>query len=233
MSKSIKNKKIVFLFPSNAIKSKIVINSIKEHGSFYCDYDLFFCFDAAVGQNVDFAKKHKFKYIIINKEHEINENIDYDFIISCGWGWKIPDSIISRSKIASLNCHSSLLPDYKGGSVYNYYWANCEDYAGASVHYLSNEFDKGNILAQEKISISKEYNPKGILEKVSYLTSVLIRESILKAERGDHGDAQVGGRYFYKTNRYKLILHRVVNKILKSLGFKQRWMTPHKIDNVF
>ena len=228
MLQNVKAKKIVFLFPTNAIKSGVLLDSIFENKNFYNNYNLTFCFDSENGKNLDFVKKNNFDYIVVQKDYKNLENITYDILISCGWGWKIPNFIIDKSTLASLNCHSSLLPDYKGGSVYRYYWANCEKYTGATVHFLTEKFDAGNILTQEKILISKKDTSTEILIKVSHLTSVLIRESILKVESGEKGYTQTTGRYFFRTSRYKLRLHRLINCLYDFLGISKKWMTPYK-----
>lgn len=228
MSKSLKIEKIVFLFPSNAIKSKIVLESILEHRFFYKKYDLLFCFNSESGQNFDLAQKRDLTTLIVSKELKELENIQYDLLVSCGWGWKISERTINKAKVAALNCHSSYLPDYKGGSVYNYYWANHEKFAGASIHFLTRNFDEGNILTQEKIMISNRDKPMDILKNVSSLTAILIREAILRVENGEVGIEQKGGRYFFKTNRYNLYFHRIVNKLLRFFGSNKTFYTKYR-----
>lgn len=229
MAKSIKNKKIVFLFPSKAIKSRIVLNSIIDNQEFYDRFEMLLCLDSSTGQNYSLALEHNFNILVVDRNLAELEYVDYDFLISCGWGWKINDKAIFKSTIASLNCHSSFLPDYKGASVSNHYWANCEEYSGATIHFLSKEFDTGNILIQEKVSISIKDKPLDILKKVSELTSILLMEAILRAENGDMGIVQGGnGRYFYKADRLTLYFHRVINVILKTFNLRYRYLTRYK-----
>ncbi len=57
------NKKIlIWLFPASAIKSNIVLNSIRENKDFYKKYESIFVFDGK-GKNVDLAKTDSFKIL--------------------------------------------------------------------------------------------------------------------------------------------------------------------------
>lgn len=228
MLKSLKVEKIVFLMPANAIKSNIVMKSILT-SYFYKDYSVTFCFDKKEGENIELAKLYNASCLYTDKSYSSLREIEYDLLISCAWGWLIPIDIINKSKVASLNCHSSYLPDYKGGSAYNHYWANCEDFTGATVHFLNEKFDEGNILTQELVAINKKDTANDILIKVSHLTSALIRESILLVEKGDKGFVQKGGRYFFKVTNYQLYFYRAINKLIKLLKINATYYTKHKV----
>lgn len=150
-----------------------------------------------------------------------------DIMVLCGWGKKIGEAAISAPRIAALNCHSSYLPDYRGGSVYMYQWANCEKIGGASIHYLTNKFDDGNILAQQKFSIGRYDRPREILIKASELTGPLMVQSLFLARENHSGIRQTGGRYFTKVRHRWLYLHRLFN-ISAGRLFGRRWLTPHR-----
>lgn len=159
------------------------------------------------------------------------EKLDFqsvDFIITCGWGYKVPKEIIELPKSSALNCHSSYLPDYKGGSVYQMQWANAEEYGGATIHFLTDKFDSGNIIAQESFKIKLTDSPLDILTKASELTAVLIREALLLLNADYIGIENKGGRYFLKTNKINLYLHRIVNFIYRLFKSDKRWLTKWK-----
>jgi len=132
---------------------------------------------------------------------------------------------------ASINCHSSFLPDYKGGSVFKHVWSNHEKEAGATIHLLNKEFDRGRIISQSKLKIFKRDTPYTILYRLSEMTSVLLRESLLKIVLGFHGVSQSGGRYFYKkTNNYH-ISHYLINWFRFFIGLKPK-LSPHKGEKI-
>lgn len=227
-------KNIVFLAPANGIKPSIVIKRLLNNDFFIKNYNYKFVTDSEKGRLNNLIKYNNLSYQIWNKEKPLLNSIknlgnsEIDYIISCGWGYKIPLNVIELANIASLNCHSSFLPDYKGGSVYNMQWANLEENGGASVHFLTEEFDAGKILTQEKFTINIKDSPKDILVKASELTSVLIREALVLTELDYDGFKNSGGRYFIKTNKSKLYLHRIVNMVLYLFGSDKRWITKWK-----
>jgi len=128
----------------------------------------------AVG--IERAKKHKIPYIVIGKQENI-ENIlstgySIDIIVLAGWKRIISQSMINTYKNKIINLHPGLIPDNMSGVVLNpdgtkglwnkgmmtekaiqNFLDKKATYAGSTVHFLSNEFDFGFVLARcfEKI----------------------------------------------------------------------------------
>lgn len=205
--------------------------TITQNPRFLDTYRLVVGVEINEGVVVDLARSHGFRVLTLDIKKEnygVPENLEYDFLASCGWGYKIPLSLIDKAKIAAINCHSSFLPDYKGASVYLAQWANCESFGGATIHFLDSGFDSGRIITQGQISIKNFDSPSDILEKASFLTAALIREALLLIEKGFEGSENIGGRYFKSCSRIRLLLHRITNITLKLFGSGKRWLTPHK-----
>jgi phosphoribosylglycinamide formyltransferase-1 len=122
------------------------------------------------------AKKHNIPYFIAGKNDEIEKTLsrdyDVDIIVLAGWKRIITQSMINTFRNRILNLHPGLIPDTMNGHVYNpdktlglwnkgmmtekaiqNFLTNKSTYAGSTVHYLSNEFDFGKVLARcfEKI----------------------------------------------------------------------------------
>jgi folate-dependent phosphoribosylglycinamide formyltransferase PurN len=166
-----------------------------------------------------------------NPKKEVNlafDNISY--IISCGWGWRITKDIIDLANIASINCHSSLLPDYRGPSVFRAQWAHAETEGGATIHFLNEQFDDGNIICQGKFSIGLFDSPQTIRTRIAETTACLLREAILLLEKGYEGYPNTEGRYFpgrIVTSK-RLYGYRILNATLRALGSQKRLYLPHK-----
>lgn len=128
-----------------------------------------------IAQGLIRAKKHNIKISIVNKNDNL-ENIlksfNVDFVILAGWKLIVPMTLISHYKNKVLNLHPGLIPDTMSGVVNNpdgtsglwnrgkltdlaikNFLDNKATYAGSTVHFLSEEFDFGPILARcfEKI----------------------------------------------------------------------------------
>ena len=99
---------------------------------------------------------------------------------------------------------------------------------GATIHYMTNKFDEGNIVVQKRIPVLKNDTPKTMLERLSILTAYLLREALPLAATGYQGITQSGGRYFYKISGRKLRFHRWYNRVAIRLGLPRR-LTPFRV----
>lgn len=77
-----------------------------------------------------------------------------DIILSAYCRHILKDEIIHAAKLAAVNMHPSLLPDYKG--CFSGSWAilNGEKYTGITFHKMTSRVDEGRILFQERTAIS-------------------------------------------------------------------------------
>ena len=101
-----------------------------------------------------------------------NEAIDY--IILAGFLRKIPDALIAAYSEKIINIHPSLLPKFGGAGMYGKYVheaviAAHEKQTGISIHYVSEEFDSGRIIAQFSVPILTDDTVETIQEKVHQL----------------------------------------------------------------
>ncbi len=102
------------------------------------------------------------------KDHDIK------YIILAGFLRKIPDTLIAAYPEKIINIHPSLLPKYGGAGMYGTYvhaavYAAKEKETGISIHYVSEEFDSGRIIAQYSVAIKAEDTIDTIQEKVHHL----------------------------------------------------------------
>jgi phosphoribosylglycinamide formyltransferase-1 len=102
------------------------------------------------------------------KDHDIK------YIILAGFLRKIPDTLIVAYPEKIINIHPSLLPKYGGAGMYGRnvhaaVYAAKEKETGISIHYVSEEFDSGRIIAQYSVAIKAEDTIDTIQEKVHHL----------------------------------------------------------------
>ncbi len=128
------------------------------------------------------AKNHNIKYHIFSRtEFYDNQNIlrtlkenEIDFIVLAGFLWLIPEYLIDEYPNRIINIHPALLPKYGGKGMYgmNVHKAvakNNETESGITIHFVNNEYDKGNIIFQAKCPISENDTPEDIAKKVHEL----------------------------------------------------------------
>lgn len=111
--------------------------------------------------NIDFVDR-------LNEDGIFNE----DYRLAIGWRWMIP------SKERLLIFHDSILPKYRGFAPLVNALINGEHEIGASVLLASDDFDRGNIVAQKKISITYPITIAEAISKISILYQDLAIEVI-------------------------------------------------------
>ena len=225
--------RLAFVGPSKGVKAIVVLESILD--SKYIPHEQI-CVITDGKPGWPLVELCDTRGIAYHRVQDLSLLTDSDFIdslhpthlVSCGWGAKIATGVLGIPSVAALNCHSSLLPDYRGLGVYNHYWANCEEWIGATVHFMTRKFDAGNIVAQQMIRAYRWDTPATMLHRISEVTAPLLREALLLTAQGYTGYPQSGGRYFLQSASWKFKLYRIYNLWASRLGIPRR-LTPHKV----
>jgi phosphoribosylglycinamide formyltransferase-1 len=97
------------------------------------------------------------------------QNLQCDFIALAGFLRKVPPSILEAYPQRVVNIHPGLLPEYGGEGMYGKYVhqavvENEEEVSGITIHYLSPEYDEGEVIFQEEV----ELDPDDTWEDVEY-----------------------------------------------------------------
>ncbi len=71
---------------------------------------------------------------------------------------RVPESVATLPRHGCVNLHPSLLPAYRGVNGYRAIYEG-EPRIGATLHYLTPEFDAGPILAQSSVPTPEEVEP--------------------------------------------------------------------------
>jgi len=122
-------------------------------------------------------------YVIQSKSLETrdieltNELAKYeiDLIVLAGYLKMIGPRLIENHTI--INTHPSLLPAYGGKGMYgmNVHTAVVnakERFSGVTVHYVTGEYDKGDIISQTKIELEKGETPESLSAKVQKVEKI-------------------------------------------------------------
>ncbi len=127
---------------------------------------------------------------------ETIKSLNPDIIIVVAYGHLLPESIINYPRLKSVNLHSSLLPKYRGAAPINWALIRGEKETGITSMLMDKELDAGEILLQEKISISVDDNAMTLHDKLAILGAQKIIETIeglekdqIKPVKQDHQNA--------------------------------------------
>lgn len=125
-----------------------------------------------------------------NRVLETLQKIKPDLIILAGFLWKIPESVIQAFPHRIINIHPALLPKYGGKGMYGNrvheaVLKNSERETGITIHYIDENYDEGQIIAQFKTAIDPTESIETLLPKIRKLEHhhyPRIIEKLLRAE---------------------------------------------------
>lgn len=147
-----------------------------------------------------------------------NISQELDIILSNGWMFKISSYISSLAKLECLNCHSSYLPEYRGGNITYAPLINKEKTTGVTVHQVTDKFDSGQILYQTRIDLDYRETPKSINHKRALATGKVLIESLRIAGHVEKYKLNPPSPFYYRCSRgeYRRIVF--TNKIRGIFG---------------
>jgi len=86
--------------------------------------------------------------------YEQIKHFEPDYLVLAGYLKLIPTSLIEKFPKRIFNIHPSLLPKYGGKGMYGHYIhqavkANKEKESGITIHYVSENYDEGEVIFQK------------------------------------------------------------------------------------
>lgn len=220
---------------ASVLKPKIVLEVLHDMNVFQSK-EIEYLTNEDTGLVVDYCKANNINVITVNHKN-INASIEdvktrsADMLICVGWNKKLPDEFMAIYK-KCINCHGGLLPDYRGNRAYMPLYANIPEEYGVTIHYMTSEFDDGNIIMQGKLKLFLEETPLIIHRRLCELTAFLLPESVRLVESGFEGIRQTGrARYFTSLTREEMEAMRQQNIDNIRNGLPKK-VAPHKAWNL-
>lgn len=105
-----------------------------------------------------------------------------DLLISAAYGNYIPPELLIYP---CLNLHPSLLPKYRGAAPVERALMAGETTTGATIAYVVEEWDAGDILLQQSCPIDPEENAGDLREKLANLGAKLLAEAVSRFFTGN------------------------------------------------
>lgn len=129
----------------------------------------------------ELADRHGIPYITsdINLPENIARirEIAPDFILSFYYRNMIRPEVLGIPKRGALNLHGSYLPKYRGRVPINWAVINGETETGATLHYMVEKPDAGDIVDQEKVEIAFTDTAHDVFTKVNEAAVAIIRRA--------------------------------------------------------
>jgi phosphoribosylglycinamide formyltransferase-1 len=143
---------------------------------------------------VEKAERHKKNVQIISKtalEEYTSQIIEFlktekiDIIVLAGFLLKIPEQLVKAFPNQIINIHPALLPKHGGKGMYGHHVhkaviANKEKESGITVHYVNEEYDKGEIILQETCEVSEAETVESLAAKIRKLEFEFLPKALEK-----------------------------------------------------
>jgi len=157
-----------------------------------------------------------------NLTNQINElkKYEFDILLSNGWMFWIPDEITCMAKIEAINCHSSFLPEYRGGNVTFAPLINEEKTSGVTVHVIEKKFDSGKILAQKRISLDSNETPTSLHQKRAHITGEVLVQALSIAGKKELYMENPPSPFYMRCSEKEYFKYVYLNKFRKIIGLK-------------
>lgn len=133
------------------------------------------------------AKDNNIKSVVlkddIKKMLGVLEENDIDLIVLAGYLSILDKKIIERYENRIINIHPSLIPKYCGNGYYGIkvheqVIRNKEKVSGATVHYVDNGIDTGEIIIQEHLQVNEDDTAQTLQKRILEIEHKILPKAI-------------------------------------------------------
>jgi len=139
------------------------------------------------------AEERKTPNFVINNKLFPNEDLDEkitslfveyecDYIFLSGYMKKLETKLITQFENKIVNSHPALLPKFGGKGMYGRFVHEAviesqEKESGVTIHFVNEEYDKGEFILQKKLTISDNCTVEELENDIKKLESIAIVEA--------------------------------------------------------
>ncbi|MFA6394275.1 MAG: methionyl-tRNA formyltransferase [Patescibacteria group bacterium] len=125
----------------------------------------------------------KFKFSVkriknINNEIDEIRKINPDIIFIIGWSQIINRELIKIPKIGCVGFHPALLPKNRGRAAIPWHFINEERYGGATLFFIDDSCDSGDIIGQKKFRLTDKDNAQSYYLKAEEAAVALLNKTL-------------------------------------------------------
>jgi methionyl-tRNA formyltransferase len=105
-------------------------------------------------------------------------NLQPDFIFSFYYRSMLGAPLLSIARLGALNMHGSMLPKYRGRAPVNWAILRGERETGATLHYMVERADAGEIVDQLAVPILRDDDAREVFAKVTVAAETVLARSL-------------------------------------------------------
>jgi formyltetrahydrofolate-dependent phosphoribosylglycinamide formyltransferase len=141
---------------------------------------------------LDRARKATVPTTILKNPADSNELLaalrDAQLVVLAGYLKLVPRAVVERFPGRMINIHPALLPDFGGPGMYGHHvheavLASGAKESGATIHLVDEVFDRGEIIAQERVPILDGDTPERLAARVLEAEHRLLPRVVLELAR--------------------------------------------------
>jgi len=113
---------------------------------------------------------------------------DAQLVVLAGYLKLVPPAVVTQFRGRMINIHPALLPDFGGPGMYGHHvhaavLASGARESGATVHFVDEAFDRGDIIAQERVPVMRGDTPETLAARVLEAEHRLLPRVVLELAR--------------------------------------------------
>lgn len=149
------------------------------------------------------AKKHAIQANYFTRDEFRNgevlkqlRQVNPDLIVLAGFLWLVPAEIVEAFPVKIINIHPALLPKYGGKGMHGHHVheavvANGEKQSGLTIHFVNNEYDKGNFILQAFCPLQPNDNAEKLAARILKLEHFYLPRAIEQLLQNQRENQQV------------------------------------------
>ena len=94
-------------------------------------------------------------------------------IVLAGFMHKLGEDLVAHYQGRMINIHPSLLPKYTGLNTHERVLATGDLEHGVSIHYVTKDLDRGPLICQASLFVTKKDTPKTLSQRIHILEHIL------------------------------------------------------------
>lgn len=110
--------------------------------------------------------------------------LDPDLILVNSYSMRLGAELLNVPRLGCVNVHGGLLPEYRGSNPIQWALLNDETETGVTIHYMTEEFDQGDIIARRMVPICFRDTWLDIRARLEEATEALLRVELPRIVSG-------------------------------------------------
>ena len=141
---------------------------------------------------LDRARRSTVPAVVLKKASDAAELLealhDIEIVVLAGYLKLVPAAVVRQFRGRMINIHPALLPDFGGPGMYGHHvheavLASGATESGATVHFVDEVFDRGEIIAQERVPVEPGDTPEKLAARVLEAEHRLLPRVVLELAR--------------------------------------------------